>query len=170
MKNIKRKIENTPSNYIKRIFQESNIFLSQRQPKNLLRLLSNSSIPRIPSLPKEIFKCNAKGCKICRLYLIECSEFELANKKLWKIKTNITCRSRSIHYLKYKFCIYETDIGKTAGDHIHGFKTRMNNPITENRSGVSTCKFPIHVFNCIKRNNRQLEELFFYICHALLKK
>ena len=32
----------------------------------------------------------------------------------------------------------ETYIGKTVGDHIHGFKTRMNNHITENRSGVST--------------------------------
>ena len=41
MKNIKRKIENTPSEYIKGIFHESNILLSQRQPKNLLKLLSN---------------------------------------------------------------------------------------------------------------------------------
>ena len=32
--------------------------------------------------------------------------------------------------------MYETYIGKTVGDHIHGFKTRMN--ITESRSGVST--------------------------------
>ena len=66
MKNIKRKIENTPSNYIKGIFQESNIFLSQRQPKNLLRLLSNSSISRNPSLPKGIFKCSHKRCKIVK--------------------------------------------------------------------------------------------------------
>ena len=50
---------------------------------------------------------------------------------------------------------------KTIVDHIHGFKTRMNNRITESRSGVSTCKFPIHVFNCVNRNNRQLEEPFF---------
>ena len=45
MKNIKRKIENTPSNYLKGTFQESNIFLSsyrQRQPNSLLRLLFNS--------------------------------------------------------------------------------------------------------------------------------
>ena len=90
MKNIKRKIENTPSDYMKGIFQESNLFLSQRRPKNLLRLLSNSSISRNPSLPKGIFKCNYKRCKICKLYLIECSEFELANKKMWKIKANIT--------------------------------------------------------------------------------
>ena len=57
--------------------------------------------------------------------------------------------------------MYETYIGKTIGDHIHGFKTRMNNHFTESRSGVSTCKFPIHVLNCIKINNRQLKEPFF---------
>ena len=147
------------------------MFLSQRQPKNLLRLLSNSSISRNPSLPKGFFKRNDKRCEICRLYLIESSQFELANRKIWKVKTNITYRSRNIYYLKFKFCMYETYIGKTVGDHIHVIKTRMSNNITESRSGVSTCKFPIHVFNCIKRNNRQLEEPFFlYIRHALLKK
>ena len=64
--------------------------------------------------------------------------------------------------------MYETYIGKTVGDHIHGFKTRMNNHITESRSGVSSCKLPIHVFNCIKRNNRRT--IFLYIRQALLKK
>ena len=93
MKNIERKIENTPSSYIKGIFQESDIFLSQCQPKNLLKLLSNSSISRNPSLPKWILKCNDKRCKICKLYPIECSEIELANREIWKIKTNITCGS-----------------------------------------------------------------------------
>ena len=48
--------------------------------------------------------------------------------------------------------MYETYIGKTIGDHIHGFKIRMNN-ITESRRGVSTCKFPTHVFNCNQINN-----------------
>ena len=53
MKNIKRKIENIPSDYVKEIFQESNIFSSQRQPKNLRRVIyeENSSISRNPSLP-----------------------------------------------------------------------------------------------------------------------
>ena len=57
MKKIKRKIKNAQSDYIKGVFQESNIFLSQRQPKNLVRLFS---ISRNPSLPKGIFKCNNK--------------------------------------------------------------------------------------------------------------
>ena len=124
MKNIKRKIENTPSDYIKEIFQESNIFLSQYQPKNLLRLLSNTSISRNSNLPKAIFKCNDKRCKIYRLYITEFSEFELANRKIWKIKININCHSINIiYYLKCKLCMYETYIGKTIDNHIHGFKT-----------------------------------------------
>ena len=45
-------------------------------------------------------------------------------------------------------------------DHIHSFKIRMNSHIMESRSGVSTCKFPSHGFNCSKRNSRQLEKPF----------
>ena len=63
MNNIKSKIENTPSDYTKWIFQESNIFLSQRPPKNLQSLLSNSSISRNPSLPKGIFNAMIKDVK-----------------------------------------------------------------------------------------------------------
>ena len=79
MKTNKRIIENTPSDYIKRNFWKINIFLSQIQPKNLLRLLSNSSISRNPSLPKGVLKPNDKRWKIYRLYIIECSEFELSS-------------------------------------------------------------------------------------------
>ena len=82
MINIEKEKENTLSDYTKNIFQESNIFSSQYQPKNLLRLLSNSSISRNPSLLKGIFKCNNKICKMSKLDLIECSEFKLANRKI----------------------------------------------------------------------------------------
>ena len=43
-----------------------------------------------------------------------------------------------LYDLKCKFCMYETYIGKIVGDHIHVFKTRINNHIIESRSGVST--------------------------------
>ena len=67
--------------------------------------------------------------------------------------------------------MYETYIEKTVSDHIHGFKRRIKNYITESRSGVSTWKFLIHDINCIKTKNLQLEEPFFkYILYALLKK
>ena len=48
--------------------------------------------------------------------------------------------------------------------------THTNTHIVGYQSGVSTCKFSIHVFNCIKRNNRQLEEPFFYIFAMLSLK
>ena len=38
----------------------------------------------------------------------------------------------------------ETYIGKTVGDNIVGFKSRMNQHISDSWMGVSTCKFPIH--------------------------
>ena len=108
-----------------------------------------------------MFKCNDKRYKICRLYIIACSEFELANKKQWKVKKNISCRSRNfIHYLKSKLSMYEPYkpyIGKAIGDHIHGLKTRMNNHIT-----VYIMSLMIYyIFNCIKRNNKQLVGPFF---------
>ena len=40
--------------------------------------------------------------------------------------------------------MYETYIWNTIGHHIHGFKARMNNHITDDsKSGVSSCKFPV---------------------------
>ena len=53
----------TRSDYIRKMFQESNIFLSQRQPKNLLRLLSNSSISRKPIYLKEFLNAMIKDVK-----------------------------------------------------------------------------------------------------------
>ena len=54
---------------------------------------------------------------LCHILNLESMEIK------WKVRqTNITCRSRNICYhLKYKLCMYETYIGKTINDHIHGF-------------------------------------------------
>ena len=64
---------------------------------------------------------------LCHILNLESMEIK------WKVRqTNITCHSRNIFYhLKCKLCMYETYIGKTINDHIHGFKTTMNNNITE---------------------------------------
>ena len=42
----------------------------------------------------------------------------------------------------------EIYIGKTVGDNIFGFKSRMNQHISDSRTADSTCKFPIHVYKC----------------------
>ena len=44
MKNIKHKVKNIQNNALKSLYESSNIFLAQRQPKNLLPHLSRASI------------------------------------------------------------------------------------------------------------------------------
>ena len=54
----------------------------------------------------------------------------------------------------------ENFIGKTVGDNFVGFKSRMDQHINDSRTGVSTCKFPIHVYKCGFKN-KCLNEAFF---------
>ena len=49
-------------------------------------------------------------------------------------------------YLKRDICRKKADIGKAVGDSIVGFKSRMNQHISDSRTEVSACKFPIHVY------------------------
>ena len=46
----------------------------------------------------------------------------------------------------------ETYIGKTVGDNVVGFKSRIDQHISDCRTGTSTCKFPIHVYHCAVKN------------------
>ena len=60
----------------------------------------------------------------------------------------------SQYYLKCNMCNEkETDIGKILGDNTKGFKVRINQQISNCKSGVSSCKFLCHVYNCGIKNN-----------------
>ena len=63
-------------------------------------------------------------------------------------------------YIYIYICIY----GKTVGDNVVGFKSRINQHISDYRTGTSTCKFPIHVYHCALKNkclNGSFNLLFF---------
>lgn len=58
-------------------------------------------------------------------------------------------------------CKHQTTyIGKTIGDKVVGFKSRMNQHIHESRTGESSCIFPQHVFQCGTKNNCLIEPFF----------
>ena len=63
VKNIRRKFNDIQSDHLKNAFKNSNIILAQKQPKNLLRLLSkarfNTDINNVIQL-KALFKCADK--------------------------------------------------------------------------------------------------------------
>ena len=66
-----------------------------------------------------------------------------------------------IYYLKCNMCDHkETFIGKTVGDNAVGFKSRINQHISDCRTGTSTCKFPINVYHCAMKN-KCLKEPYF---------
>ena len=113
---------------------------------------------------KGLFKCIDKRCKICSLYIVEGHSFIMSNNMTWELQSHVTCRSINIiYYLKCNISKKkETYIGKTVGDNIVGFKSRMNQHISNSRRGVSTCKFPIHVYKCGLKN-KCLNEPFFEI-------
>ena len=86
----------------------------------------------------------------------------MSNGQVWEIHKEIDCHSVSvIYYFKFKICNKkETYIGKTIGDNTKGFEVRINQHISDCKTGVSTCKFPRHVYDCGIKNNC-LEEPFF---------
>ena len=54
----------------------------------------------------------------------------------------------------------ETFIRKTVGDDVVGFKSRVNQHISDCRTGISASKFPIHVYHCAMKN-KCLKEPYF---------
>ena len=51
----------------------------------------------------------------------------------------------------------ETHIGKTVGDNIVGFQSRINQHNSDCRTGTFTWKFPIHIYHCLKEPYFQLK-------------
>ena len=81
--------------------------------------------------------------------------------KFGKFEETERCSVIVIYYLKCKMCNKkETYIGKTKEDNTKGFKVRINQYISDCKTGDSTCKFPRHVYDCGIKNNC-LEEPFF---------
>ena len=55
------------------------------------------------------------------------------------------CLETLVYYLKSNMCDYKkTNIGKTVGGNVAGFISRINQHISDCRTGISTCKFPVY--------------------------
>ena len=68
-----------------------------------------------------------------------------------------------MYYLKCNMCDHrETYTGKIVGDNVVGFKSRINQHISDCRTGTSTCKFPTHVHHCAMKD-KCLKETYFQL-------
>ena len=139
--------------------------LALKRPKNILRHLTIAKFTSNPNNAEELglYKCQSKRCLLCKNYIVECTSFMTSNNVEWKINCRITCNSRNvIYYLKCLCCNFETYTGKT-----NSFRLRMNQHISEIRTGNTTDRFDKHVFKC-KHINQVTNEPFFKT-YAFLK-
>ena len=87
VKFINDRFSNDTNINIKEIFSETNtVLLSQKQPPNLLRLLSKAKLDTAKTaLENGLLTCNDKRCKLCQLYIRQWKSF--LNLK-WKRMVN----------------------------------------------------------------------------------
>ena len=163
LQNVSNLLKNVNDKKLKTVFAKSKPVIALKQPKNLLSTLTKAKFethhirpqPRNPG----ISLCSNKRCKLCKQYLQPVTSFTTANYSTWEIKSSITCQSKNVvYFLSCNMCNNEMSyIGQTKN-----LRNRMNNHISESRTGISTCSFPKHVHECGKRHNK-LKEPFFKI-------
>ena len=127
---------------IKKILDTSKIIKTQRQPKNLKRILTPCTFGE--SITQGVTKCNNKRCKICDI-IIEGKSYTLKNPETkFKINKNLSCNSKNIVYIiecnKYK----EMYIGSTQALNTRTSLHRSNIKIEENRN-LDVSK---HLYQC----------------------
>ena len=155
IREAKNMINNINQDNIKNAFENTEIILSQRQPNNLLSILTKAKFSEKKSETPTISKCNDVRCRICSHYIQFTTEFNLANGKKWITRKSMSCNAKNvIYYLTCNQCEGKTTyIGKT-----NNLRLRTNQHISTCRTGRGSDKFDLHVFNC---NNTPPQEPYF---------
>ena len=142
----KRLMEESRSIRIQTVFGNTRTVLALRQPPNLLRQVSKAKFTTTPTIskPPGLYTCLNKRCELCVSYIQQCTSFITSNGTEWIIKCHINCHSKCVlYYLKCNSCNEVTYTGRTRH-----FRSRMNNHISDCRTGRTTDQFDIHVYNC----------------------
>ena len=158
-------LQNAKSDEIKKVFTNIKFVEGIKQPKNIMRTITSSHFENNRNANTEkagiYAECKDPRCVLCNLnYIQECSSFVTANNKKWEIRCHINCNSKNvIYFLKCNMC--EGAVSKT-GKTFTTLRVRMNNHISNCRTGRTSDVFDTHVHKCgIK--NKCLEPPFFEI-------
>ena len=148
---------------LRNAFDEAKFVQCHTQTPNILQLLSSSrffSSSTNHNEEKGTVQCSNKLCQICRLnYIQQCKSFKTSNGTDWKIKRRITCNAKNcIYFLKCKFCIDFTKLGKTDD-----LRLRTNNHRSCCRNGNGSDIFDNHVFICSRLNGSKPPEPLFLL-------
>ena len=95
-------LENCPDPGTRELFANKRVIHALKQPPNILQQVTSARFMRstnpISTKPNGIFPCSDQRCKIHRLYLVQCAEFQVENGLIWKVPSHITCNSKNVAY------------------------------------------------------------------------
>ena len=94
VRKIRSKLSIIQSRHLSEVCKNKNVILSQKQPKNLLRLSTRARFStEINAFQQQngLFKCIDKHCKICSLYIVEGYSFIMSNNMRWQLRSHVTC-------------------------------------------------------------------------------
>ena len=140
---------------LKNRFEKCEIVNAEKQPKNILRILTSEKFKKdvkISGGPGLFAECTDIRCNLCHKgYIQTCTSFVTSNNKIWEIRTHINCNSINVLY----FLVCNKCNGATTytGKTKTSLRTRMNNHISDCRTGNTTDKFDIHVKKCCIEND-----------------
>ena len=148
------------SDHLQNVFHNTRVVLGLRQPKSILRLLSNAKfvsnkstvVTERPFRPGIHTGSCRRDCNLCRLgYIQQCKSFTVSNGSRWEVKSSINCNSTNvIYYLTCNMCDGKTSyVGKTSTS----LRKRMNNHISGCRTARTSDVFDLHVHHCGLKNN-----------------
>ena len=161
---INELLKNTKSAKLNEIFDGCRAMIAYKQPNNIQRLLTKAAFSsnNTNSIKNGLFRCGRDICKLCKLYIQECTSFICSNGFRWEIRSHIDCHSRNVlYYLKCRWC--DNPVTAYSGK-TNIIRDRMNGHISGCRLGTTTDIFDNHVYECRRKHGAAGEiEPFFYI-------
>ena len=164
---IKQNLETLKNNTrIKKLLESSRIIKSNRQPKNLKKILTSAYFG--PQHTAGVKKCNKPKCQICHI-LIEGDSYYFLNHNIpFKIKRNLTCDSQNVIYvIKCINCLSDY-IGCTKNlrerTNLHrsniNLFTNRNLPVSKHLFDCGKDFLIMPIYQCDNKNLIQMESKF----------
>ena len=100
------------SETMKRALGDKQIIKSKRQPQNLKRILTNAKFSLNDNCENSVTKCGRSNCGLCS-QLIEGTEFDFKNGKIFKVNAPMTCNAKNVVYVILCRGCNELYIGET---------------------------------------------------------
>ena len=110
---IRKNLQHLENNEtFKRIFENTELINSKRQPKNFKKILTSAKFRENDNIIG-VKKCGSKKCEICDI-LIEGNSYKFKNTtKPFEIRKNLTCNSPNVIYVMECNTCHENYVGMT---------------------------------------------------------